>query len=151
MAELQAKLLRDADKDPTVLSPVSDDYIQRLLTENYAFYGLRALYDAIAEQHCSVSSLKISGNVFNNFMLQKNSVYTPALNNMLTRFKEGKLDSKIRKEFWPKPKQCVDPDDQTVYLRTIFGIFYILFAGISFAALLTENTLWFVFHHKACH
>ena len=88
MAELQAKLLRDADKDPSVLSPVYEDHIHRLLTEEYAFYGTRTMYDALAEQHCSVSAMKISGNLHVNFMLQKNSVYTSALNNMLLKISE---------------------------------------------------------------
>ena len=148
MAQLQVKLLHDADKDPSVLSPVYDDHIQRLLTEKYALYGTRAMYDALAEQYCSVSAMKIrfSGALLSNFMLQKNSVYTSTLNNMLNRIQEGKLDSKIRKEFWPKPKHCDEGDDQVVYLGNIFGIFYVLFAGISlaFGTLLVENIVWFI-------
>ena len=107
MAELQTMFLRDADKDPSVLSPVYEDHIQRLLTEEYSFYGAHTMYDALAEQHCSVAAMKISGNLLVNFTLQKNSVYTLALNNMLVKIGESEVDVKLIKEFWPKPKECV--------------------------------------------
>ena len=149
MAELQAKLLRDADKDPSVLSPVYEDHIQRLLTQNYAFYGTRSMYDALAEQYCSVSAMKISGNVLANYMLQKNSVYTLALNNMLVKTGESEVDVKLIKEFWLKPKECVENDDQVVHLENISGVFYVLSVGISFsfAAFIAENIFWFMVRH----
>ena len=136
MALLKEKVLRDVKLDPDVLS---DDYylqVNKVITSKHALQASRSMFDAIAEEHCTVSALKEKGILLKHgFMLQKNSIYTEKIDNILLKIKEGELDQLIKMDFWPKPKECDDKYTQVVNLDHIFGVFYILCAGLSIAFL----------------
>ena len=135
--ELKSKMLRDAALDPSVFSANSEDHIEKLEKEKYAFYTTYSDYESIAQTSCSVAPLHEKGFlVFNGYMLQKNSIYTKYFDNILMHIHEGELDVQIRKTFWPKPKQCTKHHDSTVRLGNLYGVFYILFVGILLAFLI---------------
>ena len=136
MALLREKVLRDAKLDPDVLS--DDFYVQvnKVITSRHALQASSNMFDAIAQEHCTVSALKEKGILLKRgFMLQKNSIYTEKIHNVLLNIKEGELDHLIKMEFWPKPKECDDKYSQVVNVEHIFGVFYILCIGLSIAFL----------------
>ena len=136
MALLKEKILRDSKLDPDALS--DDFYVQvnKVITSKHALQASRSMFDAIAQEHCTVSALKEKGILLKHgFMLQKNSIYTEKIDNVLLKIKEGELDHLIKKDFWPKQKGCDDKYSQIVNLDHIFFVFYILCAGLSIAFL----------------
>ena len=151
MALLKEKVLRDVKLDPDVLS---DDYylqVNKVITSKHALQASRSMFDEIAEEHCTVSALKEKGILLKHgFMLQKNSIYTEKINNILLKIKEGELDQLIKMDFWPKPKECDDKYTQVVNLDHIFGVFYILCAGLSiaFLTLLAEISFSYICKSK---
>ena len=148
--ELKSKMLRDAALDPSVFSANYEDHIKKLENEKYAFYSLYSDYEAIAQTSCSVEPLQEKGVlVFNGYMLQKNSIYTKYFNSILIHIHESELDVQIRKNFWPKPKQCTKNYDSIVRLENLYGVFYFLFVGILLAFLIF--LLEFVMHKTKEH
>ena len=130
---LKAKLTKDANDDPRVLTSDFDVHVKRLKSENYALYSLSDAYEALAAETCKIGVLKYRGEVMlDGFMFQKNSAYAEDFDITLSRMQEGDLDKGLEKKFLPKPKQCVT-NHSNVSLENIHGVFYILFGGLSVA------------------
>ena len=141
MSDLQGKLIRDAERDPTVLSPIYEDQVQRVRADKYVIRVTSGMYNAVVQQYCHVTTLKEKGEIIlDGFMLQKNSVLTSEVDKVLMKIKEGKLDWKIKQEFWPKPKQCSEDYDLIVRMGNVFGMFCILLGGVltAFVVLVLE-------------
>ena len=141
MYHLKEKVTRDTQRDPSVITSDYDFHEARLITERYALLTVTDGFNSLAARSCRVAMLKEKGErVTDGFMLQKSSAYADDFDHVLSKIQEGDLDKDLKKEFLPKPKQCLT-NLNNVSLENIHGFLYILFGGLSVAliALVVEN------------
>ena len=105
--QLNSKLVRDAQNDPSVLSKDLSYHHNKLLTEKYAFITTQEVYDELASKSCKIGLLKEKGSVtFDGFAFQKNSAYANDFDVVVSRIQERNLDFYMRKQLVHKQIQC---------------------------------------------